>query len=73
MKTELIVIIRISQCAQIWGKEGTVIRKTQLLNQLGIFEEQKEGQRACRGVKAGKLLKMEAEAGAGLHSGGRPL
>ena len=50
-----------------------MIRKTQLLNQLGIFEEQKEGQRACRGVKAGKLLKMEAEAGAGLHSGGRPL
>lgn len=73
MKSELIVIIRISQHVQIWGKEGTVIRKTQLLNQLGIFEEQKEGQCAWRGVKEGKLLKMEGEARAGLHSCGRTL
>lgn len=73
MKSEQILIIRISQHVQIWGKEGTVIRKTQLLNQLGIFEGQKEVQCVWRGVKEGKLLKMEGEPGAGLHSCGRSL
>ena len=55
MKTEQILIIRISQQVQIWGKEGTVIRKTQLLKQLGIFEEQKVSPMCLERSEGGKV------------------
>lgn len=55
---EQILIMGKSQHVTNWREEGAMSTRTQLQNQLGIFEEQKEG---WSGVNEGKWLKMKWE------------
>lgn len=57
--------LRKSQHVKIWGggrgEEETTGRKSQLQTQLGIFEEQKEGQCGWSGGNEGKWFEMRLE------------